>query len=64
MEILIGPDITQLSIPGTTIYRREGAPLKVPNIYKGRMAPSKRMNFRKISKRPLTPPSFSENYIA
>ena len=32
---------------------------------KGRMAPPKRMNFRKNSKRPLTPPpSFSENYVA
>ena len=35
------------------------------NINQGRPALPKRMNFRKNSKRPLTPPpSFSENYIA
>ena len=32
--------------------------------YKERVATPKRMNSRKSSKRPLTPPSFSENYIA
>ena len=32
--------------------------------YKGQMASPKRMNFRKSSKRPLTPPSFSEHHIA
>ena len=31
---------------------------------KGRMKSQKRMNFRKNSKRPLTPPSFSESHIA
>ena len=31
-------------------------------VTKGRMALPNRMNFRKNSKRPSTPPSFSENY--
>ena len=32
--------------------------------HKGRIPLPKRMNFQKSSKRPLTPPSFSESYIA
>ena len=32
--------------------------------HKGSPTLQKRMNFRKSSKRPLTPPSFSENHIA
>ena len=31
---------------------------------KGHLAPPKQMNFRKNCKRPLTPPSFLENYAA
>ena len=34
------------------------------NECKGRVASPKRMNFRKSSKRPLTPPSFLENHVA
>ena len=33
-------------------------------ITEGRLTLPKRMNFRKSSKRPLSPPSFSESYIA
>ena len=34
------------------------------DLTKGRMTSPKRMNFWKSSKRPLTPPSFSENHVA
>ena len=37
---------------------------KIRHKSKGRVTLRKRMNFQKSSKRPLTPPSFSENYVA